>query len=61
VLVSYGLTCANGDNADAVGRFFAYIDSADGQHAAADKAGSAPRPDKVLEQVQPEIRAIGSG
>jgi phosphate transport system substrate-binding protein len=61
VLVSYGLTCTSADNADVVGPFFAYIDSADGQQTAADSAGSSPLIDNVLEQVQPAIDAIGSG
>jgi phosphate transport system substrate-binding protein len=61
VLVSYGLTCTDGDNADLVGPYFTFIDSADGQQAAAATTESTPLPDAVLERVQPAIQAIGGG
>ena len=42
VLVSYLITCTNGDNAAAVNALFEYAISAEGQQAAAENAGSAP-------------------
>jgi phosphate transport system substrate-binding protein len=61
VLVSYLITCTKGDNADLVGPYFDYIVSSEGQDAAAKNAGSAPITDKVREQVQPAVDAIGAG
>jgi phosphate transport system substrate-binding protein len=59
VLVSYLATCANGDNADAVGAYFKYIVSPEGQEAAAKHAGSAPLSQQVQSNIQPAVDAIG--
>jgi phosphate transport system substrate-binding protein len=59
VLVSYLSACTQGDSAAAVGAYFDYIISADGQDAASQNAGSAPITDTVRQQIQPAVDAIG--
>jgi phosphate transport system substrate-binding protein len=64
VLVSYLIACTKYDSADEgtiVKDFLSYIDSAEGQQAAADAAGSAPLSDKVLQQVKTVIDSIEAG
>jgi phosphate transport system substrate-binding protein len=60
VLVSYLSACTQGDNAEAVGAYFDYIISPDGQNTAASSAGSAPITDTVRNQIQPAVSAIGA-
>jgi phosphate transport system substrate-binding protein len=60
VLVSYLVTCTGGDNAAAVGAYFQYVVSPEGQDAASKNAGSAPITDQIRQQVQPAVNAIGS-
>jgi phosphate transport system substrate-binding protein len=59
VLVSYIVTCTNGDNADLVKALFEYAISEEGQQAAADNAGSAPLTAKTRDQIQSAVDAIG--
>jgi phosphate transport system substrate-binding protein len=64
VLVSYGLACANYDDAnkaELVKAFFSYIISEEGQQTAAENAGSAPISDQLRQQVQPAVDAISAG
>ncbi|MBK1784856.1 phosphate ABC transporter substrate-binding protein PstS [Prauserella cavernicola] len=63
VLVSYGIACANYDDAnkaELVKSYFNYIISEEGQKASADAAGSAPISDKLREQIQPAVDAISA-
>jgi phosphate transport system substrate-binding protein len=59
VLVSYLIACTQGGNAEAVGAYFDYIISSDGQDAASQNAGSAPLTNTVRQQIQPAVDAIG--
>jgi phosphate transport system substrate-binding protein len=62
VLVSYLIGCTKYDSADQgklVKGLFSYIISPEGQDAAAKNAGSAPLSDKLRQQVQPAVDAIG--
>jgi phosphate transport system substrate-binding protein len=62
VLVSYLIGCTKYDSADQgklVKALFSYIISPEGQDAAAKNAGSAPLSDKLRQQVQPAVDAIG--
>jgi phosphate transport system substrate-binding protein len=64
LLVSYLIGCTGYDDdatTDIVGGYFAFADSAEGQQAAADNAGSAPLSEATLKQVKPAIEAIGGG
>ncbi|MFF5985532.1 phosphate ABC transporter substrate-binding protein PstS [Prauserella flavalba] len=63
VLVSYGIACANYDNAEKaelVKSYFNYIISAEGQKASADAAGSAPISDQLRQQIKPAVDAISA-
>jgi len=62
LLVSYLMGCTKYGSADTtklVDAYFKYIESSDGQQAAADNAGSAPLPPNVTKAVQPALTAIG--
>ena len=62
VLVSYLDGCTKYDSADTgklVKGYFGYINSAEGQDAAAQNAGSAPLSDAQIQQNQPAVDAIG--
>ncbi|WP_199429481.1 phosphate ABC transporter substrate-binding protein PstS [Qaidamihabitans albus] len=64
VLVSYGIACANYDDAnkaELVKAYFNYMISEEGQQAAAESAGSAPISDALRQQIQPAVDAISSG
>jgi phosphate transport system substrate-binding protein len=64
VLVSYAIACTKYDSADEgaiVKDFLSYVDSTEGQQAAAGAAGSAPLSDKVLQQVKPAVDSIDAG
>jgi phosphate transport system substrate-binding protein len=58
VLVSYLITCTEGDGSDIVKALFDYAISADGQDAAASNAGSASLTDAVRQDIQPSVDAI---
>src|SRR3954449_351969 len=63
-LVSYQIACTKYDSADKgkLGQaLYKYIVSPAGQDAAAKNAGSAPITDKLRQQIQPAVDAIGSG
>jgi phosphate transport system substrate-binding protein len=63
-LVSYQIACTKYDSADKgklVQALYKYIVSPEGQDAAAKNAGSAPISDKLRQQIQPAVDAIGSG
>jgi phosphate transport system substrate-binding protein len=63
-LVSYQIACTKYDSADKaalVKALYSYIISPEGQDAAAKNAGSAPISDKLRQQIQPAVDAIGSG
>ncbi|PXY34514.1 phosphate ABC transporter substrate-binding protein PstS [Prauserella sp. PE36] len=63
VLVSYGIACANYDNAEKaelVKSYFNYMISAEGQKASADAAGSAPISDQLRQQIKPAVDAISA-
>jgi phosphate transport system substrate-binding protein len=63
-LVSYQIACTKYDSADKgklVQALYKYIISPEGQDAAAKNAGSAPISDKLRQQIQPAVDAIGSG
>jgi phosphate transport system substrate-binding protein len=63
-LVSYQIACTKYDSADKgklVNALYKYIISPEGQDAAAKNAGSAPISDKLRQQIQPAVDAIGSG
>jgi phosphate transport system substrate-binding protein len=62
-LISYDAACTAYDDdstAGIVNGYLNYVISPDGQQAAADNAGSAPIGDKVRQQIQPAVDAIGS-
>ncbi|WP_407919868.1 phosphate ABC transporter substrate-binding protein PstS [Haloechinothrix halophila] len=64
VLVSYGLACAQYDDAEKaelVKSYLSYVVSEEGQQTAADNAGSAPISDSLREQLNPAIDAISGG
>ena len=63
LLVSYLMGCTKYSSADTtnlVKAYFKYIDSSDGQQAAAQNAGSAPLPPGITSEIQPALNAIGS-
>lgn len=63
VLVSYGMACANYENAETgelVRSYFEYILSKEGQQKAADSAGSAPISQALREELRPAVEAIGA-
>lgn len=63
VLVSYGLACANYDDAEKaklVKGYFSYLLSEQGQQAAAKAAGSAPLSDALRQKFMPAVNAIAA-
>jgi phosphate transport system substrate-binding protein len=62
ILISYEAACTAYDDESVTGiinGYLNYVISADGQDAAAGNAGSAPISDKLREQIQPAVDAIG--
>jgi phosphate transport system substrate-binding protein len=62
LLVSYLMGCTKYDSSDtttAVGKYFKYVTSSEGQQVAAQNAGSAPLPPAITKAIQPAVNAIG--